>query len=84
SDVTGQIRLFDTDLHLNDVYAKVNDQAVAISGLVKINGNVPVFDLKVDADRVDMGALTVGRDVDVSGTAGYHGRLWGTPSDLGL
>ena len=84
SDVTGQIRLFDTDLHLNDVHAKVNDQAVAISGLVKINGNVPVFDLKVDAERVDMGALTVGRDVDVSGTAGYHGRLWGTPSDLGL
>lgn len=82
--VSGHVSVTDTDVFLKDVSGNINGQTVAVRGEIKAGGDVPVVNLTVDADGADLAELTKGRNIDITGTAGYHGNVWGRTDDLNM
>lgn len=80
SDVKGHADLTTDEIRLKNVKGLVNEQELHVDGAIKINGDVPVFDLKLDAPSIDLSAFSLA--LPVTGTVGWAGSIWGSIDDL--
>lgn len=80
-DVQGHVSFSADDVVLQHVTGKINEQDVAVEGIVKTNTNTPVFDISVKAPSVNLSAFSGQLQLPLTGTIGLDGKLWGTADD---
>jgi translocation and assembly module TamB len=80
SGVKGHADLTTDEVRLSHVEGLVNGQKIRTDGIIKINGDAPVFDLKLDAPSVDLSAFSL--QLPITGTVGWTGSVWGSIENL--
>lgn len=80
--VSGTVRLNSQNVRIDRLKGRINGQDISASGEVRINGDVPVFNLDVDVPGADLAAFADKLPAGISGTAAFKGSIWGTASEI--